>query len=412
MSDNYQTERNGYVALKPQTAIRQRADGTGARILPITGGGGKYSRGASGSGLVRRDGLSVRGRLDGQKTSGSYPSELVVGTAADDLYAAIMRAEYAAGAAVTQATAALSSATISASGSTVTFSAGSVIAAGVRVGEVHRWSAGLAAGDLNQNLVCVAVTATSITYHRSLTAVAGPVATYAFAQPGRLLSNPANPIKRYFTIEEAELDIAGGEVFGDAMFSKFDLKMATTGAVTTSFDWVGSGDFLPIDTGGGAWFTDPADYDGEPLSAADCTVRLGSEVLVDLTGLDISFDIGATAEEVCGAKVSPNVADGALTISVNVTALRKNLAWVNAVHHETPLSLHFLAEGPESGGMKPFFYLYIPNFTVNEAAKSAFSKSGKTKTNTLSIPRELVGVDTRGGAYRPTMATIQISNAS
>ncbi|HRJ60165.1 MAG TPA: phage tail tube protein [Azospirillaceae bacterium] len=412
MTGEYQTERNGYVALKLQTAIRERATGTGARILPITGGGGKYSRGASGSGLVRRDGLSVRGRLDGQKTQGAYPSELVIGTVADELYAAIMRAEYAAGAAITQATAALSSATVSASGSTVTFSAGSVIAAGVRVGEVHRWSAGLAAGDLNQNLICVAVTATSITYHRALTAVTGPVASYSFGQPGRLLSNPANPIKRYFTIEEAELDIAGGELFGDAMFSKFGLKMATTGAVTTSFDWVGAGDFEPIDAGDGPWFTDPADYDGEPLSVVDCTVRLGSEVLVDLTGLDITFDIGATAEEVCGAKVSPNVADGALTINVNVTALRKNLAWVKAVHEETPLSLHFLAEGPESAGAKPFFYLHIPNFTVNEAAKSEFSKNGKTKINTLTVPRELVGIDTRGGAYRATMATIQISNAS
>lgn len=413
MTGEYQSERNGYVAFKAQTSRGAKASGAGARILPIAGGNGKLQKGVAGSALIRRDALTVRGRHTSNKTMGSYSSELVVGTAADDVYEAVMRGTWAAGATITEATVAIASAKITAAGNTVTFSAGSVITAGVRVGEVHRWATGLNAADIGRNLITTGVTATSITYAQALTTVTVPVASWSFSQPGRSLINPAIPINRYFTIEEAELDIQGGELFGDAMFGKMSFKLGTTGVISTNYDWTGTGDFTAIEPGDGPYFTDPVDFTAVPLSVADATIRFGTETLADMTALEFTFDLGLSAEEVSGAKVSPKVADGSLAINASMTCLRKDLAWVKAFDAETPLSAYLLAEGePDTNGIKPFFFLYLPNFTLGETAKSEFKKEGKTKSQTLTIPRELVGVDFRGGAFDRTMARIQVSNAS
>lgn len=98
-------------------------------------------------------------------------------------------------------------------------------------------------------------------------------------------------------------------------------------------------------------------------------------------------------------------------ISMNLTALRKDLLDVADFIAETPLSLHFLAQENEASPAD-FFALTIPNFTYGGVDKSALSKQGGPRTVTRNVPSDLVGIDTRGGAFPATQITMQVSNAT
>lgn len=410
----YQSQSNGYVAYKLQSGLGDQASGSGAAILPIVGGTpGKVTKAVSASNLVRRDGMRVRGRHGSQKTSGAYSSELMVG-AFDEVMAAVIRGTWSApDLGVTNATGAMSSATLSAGGNTVTFSGGSIITAGYRVGDVLRNTAGLDAADQGRNLRITGMTATTITFAETLTAVAGPVSTWSFVRPGRVLINPAPGalVRRYFTIEENEVDIDGSELFTDAVFGSMKFSMQPDGQVLFDPSWTGTGQFESKNGTGAPHFTGPTEPTEAPLSVADATVRLGSSDLVDMTAFELTVNLGLNAPVVAASKYSPDVFDGQMSIGGSLTALRSDLGRVAQFLDEDQLSLHVLAVGNEENPQS-FISIYVPNFTFGGVDKSALSRQGGARTQQLAIPEDLVGIDTRGGAYDPTMIKIQVSNAA
>lgn len=410
----YQSQSNGYVAYKQQSALGSQATGSGAAILPIVGGTpGKVTKAVTASNLVRRDGMRIRGRHGSQKTSGAYSSELMIG-AFDDVIEAVIRGTWsAADLAVTNATTAMASATLSATGSTVTFSDGSVITSGYRVGDVLRNTAGLDPADQNRNLRVVGLTATTITVAETLTTVSGPVSTWGFVRPGRVLINPApgSLVKRYFTIEENEVDIDGSELFTDAVFGSMKFSMQPDGEVLFDPSWTGTGQFESKSGVGAPHFTSPSEPAAAPLSVADATVRLGSTDLVDMTAFELTVNLGLNAPVVAASKYSPDVFDGQMSIGGSLTALRSDLGRVAQFLDEDQLSLHVLAVGNEDDPQS-FVSIYLPNFTFGGVDKSALSRQGGARTQQLAIPEDLVGIDTRGGAYDPTMIKIQVSNAT
>ncbi len=408
----YQTQSNSYIAAKAQSALGSQASGSGAKILPVVGGTpGKVTKAVTASNLVRRDGMRTRGRHGSQKTAGAYSSELMLG-AFDEVMQAVMRGTWsAADVAVTNSTSAMSSATLSASGSTVTFSAGSIITAGYRVGDVLRNSVGLNVADQGKNLRVTGMTATTITFAETLTTVSGPVATWSFTRPGRVLINPApgSIIRRYFTIEEHEIDIDGSEIFTDAVFGSMKFSMQPDGEVLFDPSWTGTGQFESKTGVSAPHFTSPTDPTGTPLAVADATVRLGAVDLVDMTAFELTVNLGLNAPVVAAAKYSPDVFDGQMSIGGNVTALRSDLSRVSQFLNEDQLSMHVLCTDEPGTG---FVSLYLPNFTFGGVDKSALSRQGGPRTQQLAIPEDLVGIDTRGGAYDPTMLKIQVSNAT
>ncbi|AWK85029.1 phage tail tube protein [Azospirillum thermophilum] len=411
MPTNYQTQFNAYVAYKAQSARGTAASGTGANLLPLTGGKGQLTKQAIQSQQVRQDGMAVRGRHGTQKTSGQYPGELQLSNY-DPLLEAVMRGTWASGVSITQATGAMSSATLSATGSVITFSAGNVITAGLRVYDVVTFTSGLAAGDLNKPLRVVGLTNTSITVAEALTTVTGPVSSYAFSVKGRKLINPAAGalVQRYFTIEEAEIDADQSELFTDCKWGKIDLSMQPNGMLTITPSWMGTGAAQGLTGAASPYYTSPALVAAAtPLAAIDATLRVGSSDFVDLTAFSLSIDLGLNAPDVVGAKTSPDVFDGVMKVSGSITAMRKDLQAFTDFLAETPLALTMLAQVPGSSPID-FLSVTVPNFTLGGVDKSEIKRDGGPRTVTLNIAAELVGVDTRGGAYDQTMVKIQASN--
>ncbi len=411
MPTTYQTQFNNYVAYKAQSARGTAATGTGAYLLPVTGGKGQLTKQAVQSQQVRQDGMAVRGRHGTQKTSGQYQGELQLSNY-DPILEAVMRGTWASGASITQATGSMSSATMSATGSTITFSGGSVITAGVRVWDIVTFTVGLAAGDLNRPLRVTGLTATTITVAETLTTVTGPVSTYSFSVKGRKLINPASGalVQRYFTIEEAELDADQSELFTDCKWGKIDLSMQPNGMLNITPSWVGTGAAQGLTGASAPYYTSPALVgSATPLAAIDATLRIGTADYVDLTAFSLSIDLGLNAPDVVGAKVSPDVFDGIMKVSGSITAMRKDLAPFTDFLNENQLALNMLAQVP---GTSPtdFLSFSVVNFTLGGVDKSEIKRDGGPRTVTLNIAAELVGVDTRGGAYDQTMVKIQASN--
>lgn len=408
----YQTQSNAYRAFKAQSAIGSQASGSGAMVFRTTGGtDGQLTKAATESDEVRRDGMRTIGRHGTQKTGGNPMGHLSLGTY-DEILEAVMRGTYGGADLVLDESDFTS---ITTGANTIVLTSGSPIDLGLHVHEVIRLTNHSSAGNNGRNLRITAVDATTITVAETLTVNAVADTDCEITRPGRVLINPAagSLVKRYFTWEEHEIDIDGSELFTDVVFGGMRLSMSPNGIIMFDTTWMGTGQFETKTGGSAPFFTAPGETTSGNMAVVDATLRLGSEDLVALSSFDLSFDLQPVAPDVFGSgaiKYAPDVFLGQLGIGINLTMLRKDLAYVANHVDEDQLSLHILAVEQESEP-KDFISIAIPNFTLGGVAKSALSKQGGGRTQTLSVPMALVGKDERGDGYNPTMAIIQVSNA-
>lgn len=405
----YQTQSNGLIAYKVQSALGSPASGAGASILRVAGGqGGRMTKTPVESNEVRMDGMRSRGRHGSRASSGSNDCEYSVGCA-DPLLEALLRGTWAPALELDEGDVT----SITTGANTIIAASGSWISLGLRVGDVIRLADHASAGNNGRNLRVVGLTADTVTVAETLTVNAVADTDFTLTRVGRKLIQPAagSLVKRYFTVEEYEADIDGSEVFSDAVFHSGRWTMQPNGMLTFVPGWTGTGRMEVEEGGTSPIFTTPSEPTGVPMSVVDATVRLGSEDLVELTAFELTMDAGANAPPLVASHYSPDVFTGQLAVSMNLTMLRKDLAQVARFIDEQVLSLHVLAVDNESEP-KDFVSIYVPNFTFGSVDKSALSKEAGPRTQTIQILPALVGKDTSGGAFDPTMVKIQISNAA
>jgi hypothetical protein len=409
----YQSQSNAYTAYKVQSALGSQASGGSGIVLRQTGSGGglKMTKAATESNEVRRDGMRTRGRHGSQKVSGQWGGEYSLGSH-DPILEAITRGTWSSVLVITEATAGLTS--ITTGTNTIVASAGSWITAGVRAGDVARLTGHSTAANNSRDLRITGVTASTLTVPETLTADA--VADTAFTLTiAKKLINPAagSLVKRYYTVEDHELDIDGSEVATDFVWGAMKFSMAPNGILMADPSGIGTGQFTTLTGASAPLLTAPTESTAAPMSVVDATVRLGSADFVALTSFDLTMDIKPMAPDVFGTpgiKYSPDVFTGQMAISMNLSMLRSDLARVASYLAEDLFSLHVLAVENESEP-KDYFSIFVPNFSFGTVDKSALSKEGGPRTQTISIPEALVGKDDTGGAYDATMIKFQSTAA-
>jgi hypothetical protein len=404
---SYSEQALGYIAFAKQSAKGTIATAGDGNVLLTTGGqGGRLTKAAVESATVRRDAMSLRGKHGSRKTAGAYTSELFIGQF-EAILEAVMRGAWSS-ADLTLAAADMTSITVAAH--TITAAGGSWITKGLRVGHVVRLSGSAEAANNGRSLRITGLTATVITVAETLTPHAGADTDFSLIRPGRVLINPAEPVKTYWTLEEHELAIDSSEVFQDCLWSSAKFSFQPDGNVMVDTNWIGTGQ-MDTKTGADApYFTDPDEITDEPLSATGATVSLNGEDMLDLTSADITIDIQANAPSVVAPPSNPYAPDvfaGSVLISMNLTALRKDVAAVADFIDETQMSLHMMFARDGDDPDSDFLSIFVPNFTLGSVDKSALSKQGGPRTITMAVPSALVGIDKRGGAFDPTMITIQ-----
>lgn len=423
---SFQTNWNTYVAYKAQVGLGSAATGTGASIIPWAGGGAQAATQAVQSQEVRRDGMTQRGRHGSRRAQGSYPGEMQLANY-DSIIEAVMRGTWGANATtISNATTGFTSATLAVAGSVVTLdslaSGASLltVAGGPKVHDVLVWESGVAEADRDRPLRVTGVTADTITFAESLTTVAGPEGTWSFKNSKKLINPSAdNLVKRYFTIEEAELDIDGSELFADCMWGRIEFAMSPNGMFTITPSWTGTGAMEVKSAADAPYFTTPSDPAAAvPIAAIDAAVRFNGGDVVDLSQFSLSVGIGlSTFESVSSntnqatapvASVSPDVFDSPMAVSMSLTMLRQDLTTTAAALSESDLSTTILLR--PKGSTSDWFSIAVPYHTIPTPEKSAASRQGGGRTQTINVPAELIGIDPRGGAYDATMIKFQRSN--
>ena len=338
----YQTQSNSIVAYKAQSGLGVPATGAGASILRVAGGsGGSLTKAATESNEVRYDGMRTRGRHGIQKTVGAWSAEGSIGSF-DTIIEAIMRDTWSmADLTITESTGGLLSIVTATGvgGGTITAAGGSWITAGLRVGDIIRISGHSDPLNNGKNLRIAALTPTVISVAEQLAPAPTADTTFTVTRPGKkLIQTGTQLIKRYFTVEEYEIDVDTSEVMSDFVWGAMRIGMAPNGIITVDPSGVGTGQMQTYPSASAPVFTAPVPSSTLPLAVVDATVRIGNQDMVDLTSFDLTMDITPMSPDVFGSgniKYGPDVFTGQMGIGINFTCLRKDLQFLNDFVAET-----------------------------------------------------------------------------
>lgn len=393
----YQSGRNVLVSRKREVSFGVLPGASDAKVCRINSGGLTLAKEPINSNELRADGMSTRGRHGSRSVTGSYASDLSVGTF-DDLIEAVFRSEFAP--VLTLDGTDFTSLTTTAN--SIVLASGSPIALGLRIGEIVRLTDHSSVGNNNRNLRITALDASTITVAETLAVNAVADTDVTLSRPKTLLQG----VKPYsYTFEEHEVDIDGSEIFTGCRVGSMQLQLQPNGQTVVTFGVVGQ-DMDVLDSAGSPYFTAPAKTTTIGLVAVEAKIMLGGVNVLDVSSIDLTLQLNASGVPVIGSVVTPEVFTNSAQITLSITALKKDVMRVQQYLDEDELSLHLVFEENETGAAD-FCAFYLPNITLASATKSELGQdNGRTVTFTC-----LVGVDERGGAHPKTMIGFQTSAA-
>lgn len=377
----YQAQSNIQVAFKVQSGLGSAASGSGATVFRPSGGNGLgLSKQLIQSNEIRGDGQETRGRHGSRQVAGSYEGELSLGTF-DKIIEAVQRGTIGSALVLTQSDVT----SITTTASTIVAASGDWIALGLRVGDIIRLTGHATTANNSKNLRITALSATTITVAETLVLDATPDTSITITRPKKLI-NPGSGslVERYFTVMEREIDIDAEEAFADCKFGSFKIGMTPNGMVTFATSLVGR-DVSVASGASSPSFTSPTSTTSLPMAVTDATIRLASGDLVDITALDLTFDLTPTAPPVLGnGGVAPDVFSGLMQASGSLTLLRSDLSRVSSFLAETQMSLWLMCVENESEP-KDFCSFFLPNITFAGDNKSAINKAGGPRSMTIPL---------------------------
>ena len=366
----FQTGNNVSVRYKVQSGLGSPASGSGGKELPFIASGGLVpAKAAIESPEVRADGMTSIGRHGSRSVGGDYAAVLRVG-ALDELIEAAARGTWAAAATITQST----MTSITTTATTIVAAAGSWITEGVRAGDVIRLSNHSTAANNDKNIPVVSVTASTITVPAGYLTLDGtPDATFTLTRLRRV-TNDVPPVARYFTMEEYHADIEQSEVFTDCVVSSLAIAMAADDTVRATFGIVGR-QFRAETTGNSPVLTAPTQYLSSNLVATDAVILKNGVAITDLTGFDLTLDMGAATLPTIGSTLSPDVFPNNSTLSGSFSVVRSDLSFLQDFDTEAVFSLFFLLSEPESEP-KDCLGVYIPYIKLMSAPDAPLGGDG------------------------------------
>jgi hypothetical protein len=370
------------------------------------------TRAVTNSAEIRRDKMPTKGRLGTKATSGSWMSELSLGSL-ETIMQAVVRGTWSSVVTITEVTSG-GPASITTTTTTIVGNTGSWITAGLQVGDVFRLTNHATAGNNSINLRITGLTASTITVAETITLNATPDTSFTITVAKRLINPAAGAlVERYFTIEEVYNDLDMSEIYPDFKFGTFNLRMAADGIVMCEFGGIGTGQYSNLSGASSPSLTSPTETTSQPMSVVDASILINGAAMASLTSFDISMSNNLAADAVFGTaatQYSPDVFSGMFSLGVNYSVLRSDLASITALNSETQMYLHLLCVENESEP-KDYISFFIPNGTIGDVQRSALSNTGGGMQVTVSIPPALVGVDQTGGAYSPTVIKVQSTGA-
>lgn len=325
------------VIYKKQTALGTKATAGSAQILRRTTSGIELKKNTFQSNEIRTDYQIADFRHGSKYVEGPINGEVSAGTYKDFMAAAV-RKDFVAGASI-------ATLTLTTAGAgptyTITRSAGSWITDGVKVGDVVRVTAGLAAGNLNKNYLVVTITATVLTVYvlnGTTISAQSAIASCTLAVTGKKTFTPqSSHTADYFTIEQwYGSGAALSEQFLDCKVNTMDVQIPASGMATCSFGFLGRN----VDLGTAAYFTSPtASSTTGVMAGANGLLTVAGATVGNVTGMNFTLNGNMTKEDVVGANSTPDVFSGSVAVSGQMTILLENDTYVQMFEDETEASV-------------------------------------------------------------------------
>lgn len=296
----------------------------------------------------------VEGSISGEVSGGTY----------QEFFEALARRDATAVTDITGLTL-----TVAASGAnfTITRSTGDYIADGVRVGMMIRATAGLNAASLNKNLLVTALSATVATVYSF-----GVTLTTEAAVPSCTINVPG--MRTYvpetghtdpsFTVEEWHADLGNlSRRFDDCKVSTAALRMPATGMATVEWGFMGRDQ--TIDTA--QYFVTPAAATTSGVMAAvNGAVLVGGVAIAIVTGIDLNVNGGMTMGEVIGSNISPDIFEGRVRGTGQMTVYLQDSTFADYFLDETEVEVA-VAMTATSAGNSDFVLLHMPRIKLSSA---------------------------------------------
>lgn len=360
-----------------QTGLGTIAAKTGGNILRRTQSTLDLAKTSYQSTELRSDYQIVDMRLGTRSVAGDISGELSPGTYAD-LIAGTLRSPFAAGVTTGPQT------TIAASAVAPHFTrtTGSFITDGFKIGDVIRGTAFAGATNNATNFMITALTATNMTVIQLngpvgiVTGAAGPSVTLAVVGKKALIPS-SGFADTYFTFEHWFSDIGQSEVFTDCKVSQLDLALPATGMSTIKAAVMG----LNMQTAQTAYFTSPAPETTSGILAAvnGVVVSAGQPVAI-ITGATLTISGSLSTGAVVGSNVAPDVFDGTIKVTGQITAYFQDATLRDQFVNETESSISFAMTTNNSAGAD-FLAFTLPCIKVTDA-----KKDDSDKAVTITIP--------------------------
>jgi hypothetical protein len=405
----YQTNSNKLVAFKLQDTKGTPATGADGTVLVDAGGQGiDISKAVVASKQRRRDGMVTRGRHGSQRTSAAYDHELTVDGLLEILEAISRDTWEAADVVLTEA----DFTSITTEANAIVFASGDPRALEIASGDVVVLDTHTSAANNGKNLRVTSVSATKVFVAETLVVNAVADTDCGLTRKRKLVQYAGGSLlRRYFTLEEVDLDLDKSKVVSDFVWTQAKLSMAADETIMATVSGMGTGQVDQFTGGACPSLTSPVESTSLGLAVVDATLRVKGSDVVDLVGFDFTWDIQGAAPSTFGSaaqKYSPDVFTGNSQVGLNITMLKDDHQQLTDFLAETQYELHVLMVENESEP-KSFLSLYVGNFTLGSVKDSPASNTGGGATVTISIPPALVGKDTRGAGYDATMVKFATS---
>lgn len=355
------------VYYKKETTFGELAGNTGGKTLRRVTGNFNLSKETYQSEEIRTDyqmadfrhGVrTVEGSLNGELSPRSY----------SDFFAAALGRNFTAGVSITGL-----SLDITPVGDTYTITrdSGSYLTDGVKVGDVVRLSgANIDAGNANNNLLVIAVTALDLTVvvlngstlSTQIDAIASTVEVVGSKTYAPLTGHTSDS----FTFEEWYSDVAQSEVFTGNKVNTVGISLPATGLTTVDFAFMGQ-DLKQ--TGTSQYFTSPTAQGNDGIFAAVNGALLVNGAVVGLvTGLTVNINRNLSMEPVVGSNFHPEIFDGRILVDGEFTAFFTGGEFRDLFNNEVETSL-VVALTTSNLKDADFMSITLPRIKVNSDTK-------------------------------------------
>lgn len=289
-------------------------------------------------------------------------------------------------AAITQTQATLTSAAFD-SVTGITFAGGAPVTAGVRIGDIVRFT-GLTVGGGVNNATNFLVTGVSGTSNRVLAVYPAPTTAAAdttFSMTtngtsGKAVFMPSSSfVSRKFGIEVNNSDVDISRLFTECRVGGFNMKLPATGMATVEVPMMGRD--MEIYSGASApFYTSPTAATTTGIFAAvNGLLQVGGSTVGVVTGLDISMNLSPSSDAVVGQNFVPEIFLGRANITGTMTAFFQDSTLIADFKNETEVSiLAYLTT--TSAANSPAVSIYLPRLKFGDGNVSDAGEGGQQIT--------------------------------